>query len=82
MSFFVDFFKDFDLKDDDVKIFFVQNKCINLSGKVVLLEFNDDCLFCMVNNKKYKIIGDCLIIKSLAKNEVCVIGNVKGFVEE
>lgn len=82
MSFFIDFFNEFNVDDNDVKIYFVLGKILYLSGNFKILDFNDFFVYLLIGKLKYKIWGTSLKIKSIAKNEIIVQGNIVGFVEE
>ena len=81
MGFFDEFFKEIDINDNDFCVNIILQKGIYLSGVLKVVDLNDKFMIIDIKNKKYKILGSELSIKSLAKNELIVNGNILGFVE-
>ena len=82
MSFFSEIFKQVDVIENDFYINIILHKYIGISGIFKVIDFNSDCVIIDIKNKKFKIIGSGLNVKSLAKNEMVVQGDILGFVEE
>ena len=82
MSFFDEIVNCVDVVDDDFSIKIILNKCVYLCGIFKIIEFNKEMILISIKNKNYKIIGFELNIKTLAKNELFIQGNVIGFVED
>ena len=81
MSFFNDIFNELSIHDECVDIRIILNKCLYLCGKFNVIEFNDCLILISINDVRYKIVGCDLKIKSLAKNELLVYGDIDGFIE-
>ena len=84
MSFFDDFFKQFEIKsvDDEVIVSFIVGVGVSVFGKIKIGEFDESEIVIISKNKRLKIIGEKLKIKSVAKGELFIFGNVKGVVVE
>lgn len=82
MSFFDDLIKEIDVNDDDLKVFLVLGKSIYLCGKFKILDFDNNYIYLLIDNKKYEIFGSDFNIKNLSRNEILVLGNILSFVKE
>lgn len=82
MSFFNDIFNELSIHDECVDIRIILNKCLYLCGKFNVIEFNDCLILISINDVRYEIVGCDLKIKSLAKNELLVYGDIDGFIKD
>ena len=79
MSFFNDFFKEFDVSSvkDLVEIFFILGKGIVVLGDVKIDEMSGELIVLKSKRRLIKIIGERLYISSVATGEFVIKGNVK-----
>ena len=79
MSFFNDFFKEFDVSSvkDLVEIFFILGKGIVVLGDVKIDEMSGELMILKSKKRLIKIIGERLYISSVASGEFVIKGNVK-----
>lgn len=81
MSFFDEIFKSFNIKSiDEVCVSMVLGYGVFISGNVRVIDVSEDAIILKCKAKFYNVVGSDLIIKSLAKGEIFVEGNVHGFV--
>lgn len=82
MSFFDDFLNQFSVDDvkDEVKISCVLNLGVLILGKVIVENFDSNCVILKHRKNFIKVFGFDLKIKTLAKCEILIVGNVKSIV--
>ncbi len=79
MSFFYDVMNDLgdDFNAENLRMIYLQSKGLCLSGKIKILSF-DECEISIKYKKSFlKIEGKHLIIKTVAKGELLVLGEIK-----
>ena len=82
MSFFNDFLNDIEIEDakNEIVVSTVLGTKLMIVGNIKILKFGDDEILISDNKHTYKILGKGLVLSEIAKGELCVKGNVFGFV--
>ena len=78
MSFFNDIFNMFEVNDQtkNLTISYVENKGAMIVGKFKILTMNEEKILLKSEKNKIGIIGENLIIKSVAKGEILIFGKI------
>lgn len=84
MSFFYDFLKELHIDDlsDKVAISMILNEGIMILGNIKLLNFSEESIVLSLKDKEIVVEGENLKIKTIAKGELVVVGNILKVSEE
>ena len=79
MSFFDEIFNQFDVNDCENEIFvsMILNKGVSIVGKIKIVSFDESEIILSSKNKLIKTKGSDLKIKSAARGDLFIVGNVK-----
>ena len=82
MSFFNDFLNDVDIDGvkNEIVVSAVLGSKLMIVGNIKILRFGDEEIMISDNKHTYKILGKGLVLSEIAKGELCVKGDIFGFV--